>query len=259
MEINCLFLLLLIVPHDLSRDSNYRPPSDGYVEFEACPDEGQLEKCQQKCEDKKYTFCNFKGEYAGCFPYWYWYCCNDPEKNEQNCEVTPYTGYNGAHSTPSCNTDRYGDWRFVKNTRGGHSTCKREDEKLNGGVKQWFNSYNGENVEYKVCKKPSYWCRNCVYTENKETKYSWSCLAQDDTCYEQIEASKENVVIICSVVGGTVFILITSIAIIILCKRRKGKKENKEVEIFDPNFYYGDDGGDDYQETKFVDNNEYYD
>eukprot|EP00092_Neocalanus_flemingeri_P021358 GFUD01023151.1.p1 GENE.GFUD01023151.1~~GFUD01023151.1.p1 ORF type:complete len:243 (+),score=51.87 GFUD01023151.1:36-764(+) len=242
MKIHFLFLLLLIVPHNLKREPHYRPPSDGYVLFHKCPDDAQLKECQQMCEKNNDKFCNFKGEYAGCIPYWYWYCCNDPEKNDRNCDVTRAEVLTGDW-TPSCNAKRYGDWRFVRNTKGGHSTCRREDENMTGDD----------------CKKPSYWCRNGTYNENNEAKYSWSCIGQDDTCYEQIEASKQNVVVICSVVGGTVVILITSIAIIILWKRRNGRKESKEVEIVDPNFYYGDDGGDDYQETKFVDNNEYYD
>ena len=63
--------------------------------------------------------------------------------------------------------------------------------------------------------------------------------------------------IVIASVAGAVSIL-DIILTIFCCRCRKAKKEDKEVEIVDDNFYYGEDGGEDYQESKFVDKNEYY-
>jgi hypothetical protein len=99
-----------------------------------------LQNCQKICKYSGKYFCRFDDKngqtsYAGCLPEKYiWYCCNKPTKNHKGCVLTntyPHKFYG------PCDAENYGDWLFMRNTKG-HATCRQQDELVSGGVQGQF-------------------------------------------------------------------------------------------------------------------------
>ena len=127
-----LLMTFLSVSQSQERYDTYRPQVG--TEFEECPDGNQLQDCQNICDKSGQNYCQFNGGngqtiYSGCINHkHFWFCCNYPDMNNKNCVKTNIGGLFGA-----CDSQKYGEWFYMYNTRG-HVTCRHEDEEVHGGV-----------------------------------------------------------------------------------------------------------------------------
>ena len=220
-----VYLCLLILPifsNCLGRNAYYRPPNG--TKFENCSTDDQLQDCRRSCDESGDKFCSFRGNseetsYRGCIPSQFAnFCCNQPTKNHKDCGKTHHD------LTEACDAEKYGEWLFMNNT-SGDVTCRHKSEELMGGHTEQYTDYKGINVEHEVCKQPSYWCHGIQNYENI-THFSWSCRSQDSKCNKVSEKKNDLVYIITGIVS-VIIILFIFIGILIFCKWRRRRKEDK--------------------------------
>ena len=63
------------------------------------------------------------------------------------------------HLSGSYDPKKYGNWRYMENTRG-HVTCREERERLSGGKSESYWDYKNIPHQLTVCNEPKYWCRD---------------------------------------------------------------------------------------------------